>query len=123
MDMQLLISSDNKLERQQKAAFNSLRQKLDGLTFIPQMLVWFFCIIVSIPYVWWRYESIHAFITGENVLPGIKSLLPLILLGGSAILLNKTIGFGLLKYIISIVMWFSRLVRLIRNRNVKEVQG
>jgi len=122
-DILHLISIDKDLEMLSKEAFESLRQKFKGLTLLPVVLVWLFGIGLSIPYVFWKYEHICAVITGENILTGIWSLLPLIILVVTSYILSGTIGFSLLKYVISIVMWLFRMVRLIRNRKVKELQG
>jgi len=122
VDVMELINSDTRLEEQRKVAFKSLQEKFDGLTSLPESFVRLFIIGIIILYVWWQSDSLIGLFTGKVNLAEILSLFPLIVVSLIKSFLVRTVGFSLLKPILTILIWSAKLIRMIRNRKVKELQ-
>lgn len=121
-DISGLINSDNKLLQQRQIVFQLLKEKFNGLIFLPESLVWLLGIGIAMLYAWWKSDSISALFTGQIYLAEILSILPLIVVFVITPVLGRQMGFILLKPLITIVMWAARLVRFIRNRKVHKMQ-
>ncbi len=118
-----LIRSDKTLEQERRVVIESFSQKFKGLSLLPESLVWVLGISFSILYTYWKFDNIVALFSGNWGVSEILSLLPLFLLSVITPLLGKYFGFNLLKPILAIISWISKLIRLFRNRKVEESQG
>ena len=118
-----LIRSDKTLEQERSVVIESFKQKFKGLSLLPESLVWVLGIWFSILYTYWDFDNILTLFSGKWGVAGILSLLPLLLLSVITPLLGKYFGFNLLKPIFAIISSINRLLRLIRNRKVKDSQG
>lgn len=119
-DISELINSDNNLGQQRQIVFQLLKEKFNGLIFLPKSLVWLFSIGIAMLYAWWKSDSISALFNGKIYLNEILSIFPLIIAFVITPVLGRRMGFVLLKPLITIVMWVVRLIRFIRNRKVVE---
>lgn len=114
-----LIQSDNLLEQQRGVAFNILKQKFNGLAFVPQSIVWLLNLGLTGTFLYFNWESIHKFLCGTYNLQGITSLLPATLLVLATPLLAKFFGFKIMKPVLFIIFRLVKLFRKKQNRNVE----
>jgi hypothetical protein len=122
-DIMNMISSDNNLNQLRSAAFESLRQKFEGITILPERLVWLVNICILLFYAYWKFDTILALFSGEVSVAGIFSLSPLLILTVITPFLSKYFGFNLLKPILSVIIRLVKIIRLIRNRKIGDSQG
>jgi hypothetical protein len=118
VELSELISSDGNLESQSKIAFDSMKQKLSGLTLLPKSLVWLLNILASSLFLGVYSGKILNPFEQNDVAGALVHTLPVAILTLVTIFYGKQIGFKSLKPLISIIAWVTKLVRRIRNRKI-----
>lgn len=117
-DINTLIQSDTTLEQQRNIAFACLKRKFNGLTLLPESLVWILNFIIYL--VFWLKSSgdILSVISGEINFTALWELLPLSVITLGTLIYSKTIGLKMFKPVLWITIQVIRFIRLIKNKDV-----
>ena len=115
-----LIQSDTRLEEQSKVVFKTFRLRMEGLTALPNRLIWLINIVLSTFILSHYAEPIFSAFTRNDPVAGIIQSLPVIILTGITVRFGKTLGLKLMKPLFSVITRIIRFVRRMRNRKVSE---
>lgn len=114
-----LIQSDTRLEQQSNLVFESMKQKYNGLSLLPESLVWILNIGISSSYVYINSSRISGLFAGEIGMKEILAILPVAVITAISPFLSKAFGFKVMKPLFSLLSGIAGFYRKVRNRKVK----